>query len=399
MKRFSYILSAVFVVASIPLLVLAQFQGPSQSPPNGNVPGVIWNAAGTGVQQTGAQINIDGDVNSDGSVSAKGDITGNDINAGGNLKSAGDVITRTVSTTMETTPNTLFNYNYGNIVLQSGRAFHIDQSGSSTYWMGNWANGSQTPLTFYLNGDLQVSDLNLFPLKQGNRGRVQATQFCFNPGTNPSDCITSWAMNSGLYVQKIGDAMTGPLSIAAPTNVTGLTISGGSIGADLSATTVGLQVYGGNYGAYIAGGGSGYGTWLSYPSYGTYVTVPASSNYGLYVNAAGGLTGAQQSAVYANVPVGTVGLATAGRVEATGDLDVAGNTWGGVNSGDFTGRYQQSVFGAPQWQDYVPANNKCANRVNAIAGGGSYTCPNGTYMGGVQLNANQQVTNLICCTL
>ena len=163
---------ATFLFGSPQLVLAATFQGPAQQPPSGNAPGVIWNMKDNpATVQTGAVINVPG---------LRNDPTLNDL------------------------------------YITSGKSFHIDQNGASTYQMGNWggSGGSQKPLTFYLNGDIQVSDFSPYT-SQGTRGRVQASEFCFNPGSGPSDCISDWASAGGSgFVLKTGDRMTGPLLIS-----------------------------------------------------------------------------------------------------------------------------------------------------------------------------------------
>lgn len=151
------------------LTLAATFQGPSQQPPSGNAPGVIWNVKNVSpaVQQD-AEINIPG------------------------FKTNG--VTR-------------------DVYVSSTKAFRVDtSSGMASYSMGNWGYGvGPQPLTYYLNGDLTLTDYGASP---GQRGRVQASEFCFNPGSGPSDCISDWASAGGSgFVLKAGDTMTGRLQI------------------------------------------------------------------------------------------------------------------------------------------------------------------------------------------
>lgn len=152
-------------------LLAATFQGPASQPPSGNAPGVIWNMKDNPTQtQSGAVINVPG--------------------------------LRTEPTNKD-------------VYLESGKAFRVEGSNSTSYQFGNWYLGTQKALTTYFNGDIQASPIPGGTGFQGQRGRVQATEFCFNPGTGPSDCISDWGSAGGGadYVLKAGDTMTGPLSI------------------------------------------------------------------------------------------------------------------------------------------------------------------------------------------
>ncbi|MFH1621243.1 MAG: tail fiber domain-containing protein [Patescibacteria group bacterium] len=202
---------------SLPFMVLATtaFQGPSATPPSGNVPGVIWNMAGTGQTQTGALIDVDNIANFGISSGI------NDID--------------------------------GDLGLESGKAFRVDYNGSANYNIGNWYGGINKPFSFNLFGDLYAYAIDPYT-GAGLEGRIQADKFCFNPG-NPTDCITSWSGVGGDYVLKTGDTMTGALKIYN-TNY-GLLANGSSTGVigngDTSAGTGG-NFYGGGYGIKAVGG-------------------------------------------------------------------------------------------------------------------------------------------------
>ncbi|MCC7357224.1 tail fiber domain-containing protein [Candidatus Uhrbacteria bacterium] len=165
-------IAIVTLLCGSPQLVLAAtFQGPAQQPPSGNAPGVLWNMKDNPkTLQADAALNIPGIAN--------------------------DPVT-------------------SGLYLTNNKAFHVDQDGNAAYYMGNWGggNGSRKPFTFHINGDIQVSD---FGGLQGERGRIQATEFCFNPGSGPSDCISDWASAGGGgsgFVLKTGDTMTGKLRV------------------------------------------------------------------------------------------------------------------------------------------------------------------------------------------
>ncbi len=157
-----FIAIATLFFGSPTLTLAATFQGPSQQPPSGNAPGVIWNTKGTSLQQ-----------------SADWNISGN-------------------------------GYLGGDLYLTTGHAMRIDGAGSTNIQMGNWGGGTQKPFTNYINGDLQLTDFGASP---GQRGRVQATEFCFNPG-GVSDCISDWGSAGGAgFVLKTGDTMSGSLAV------------------------------------------------------------------------------------------------------------------------------------------------------------------------------------------
>lgn len=192
MSRFHFRTAFITAGVLLPTTILAAtFQGPSQTPPNGNVPGVIWNVVGTSASQYQAKINFGTPVSGVPYINALSD--------------------------------------FG---FTSGKALRVDVNGPSALNMGNWGGpgGSGKDLTFTIYGGERVMSIGANPIL-GQDGRVQADKFCFNPG-NPSDCIMSgdtgnWLSGggSGLYVLKAGDTMTGLLTASAGISTVGINIS------------------------------------------------------------------------------------------------------------------------------------------------------------------------------
>lgn len=172
MKRIHLLVGVGFCIgigAPIAMTLAATFGGPPNctTPPCNNVPGVIWNVAGTSVAQPNAQA----------------DFTGTDWSLSPTVKS-----------------------DFG---LSNGKAFRIDATPSSTYWMGNWYGGSSKPFTYSINGDLKAFGFGGYTVP-GETGTMYANQFCFHN----NNCISSsWSGGAGSYVLKAGDSMTGGLSI------------------------------------------------------------------------------------------------------------------------------------------------------------------------------------------
>ncbi|MFA5935250.1 MAG: hypothetical protein WC787_00115 [Patescibacteria group bacterium] len=136
-------LVAMATVFAVPIATFAAFAGPSQAPPDGNVPGVVWNrttAGGATNQQTA------------------------DFNLGGSGRLAGDII------------------------LTNTKALRVDNSGSATFNVGNWGAGQQ-PLTMMVWGDIQT---NSFGVGVGLEGKITAPKFCI-----AADCITAWPTGGG----------------------------------------------------------------------------------------------------------------------------------------------------------------------------------------------------------
>ncbi len=283
MKRFNWrIVATVCAIGSIPVIGFATtaFQGPSATPPAGNVPGVIWNMAGTGQTQTGAEINISG--------TAK--------------------VSNIEATTID---NTILR----DIYLEGTKAFRIDYNGAATYNMGNWggAGGTSKPLGFTIYGDVKSDWVDPY-VGTGNEGRMQARKFCFHPG-NPTDCITNWSGASGNYVLKTGDTMLGTLKIydtnnglfssASATAIFGYADGSSGTGGDFYGKGYGLKAVGGSF-----VGGDFEGPWGVYAR--------SSVSTGIAVYGWGGDVGGQfysevsgvSSTAYGANSVGVKGLST-----------------------------------------------------------------------------------------
>lgn len=276
---------------AMPLSALASFAGPTQSPPGGNVPGVVWNRSAVG--------------------GAAGEQSGADFNISGSGRLGGDFI------------------------LGDAKALRIDKAGPATFNIGNWGSGMQ-PLSVNIYGDLVTNPTGV-GLGQ-SEGKITAPKFCLG-----TDCITSWSAGgsgsgdvtdvvagAGIlvstpsgpspsvafdasygdnrYVNITGDTMTGQLTVNAaggaavvgngPTGGafdgtvsgvnarglnygitaytaligTGTAVQGfnGDVGGDFSGATYGVKTNGGIYGYYSDGN----------PSYGFYA--PVAGTYGVY---------------------------------------------------------------------------------------------------------------------
>lgn len=376
-----------------PLFVFADtwLGAPNVPPPQGNTPGVIWNSYGLSKTQMNAEINVSGTT------------------------TAGSV-------TLSQAPKVNF---FNDIKLESGKAFFVNKPGLATFNMGNWDGFSDAGLKFTVNGDIQVSPTKLQPI-QGQEGRVQAEKFCFNPG-NPSDCIDAqkgWPTGqSGLYVQKIGDAMTGPLSIVTPSF--GVDVSGGNFGGNFSGKNWGVEAVSDNLGLYAHMNVAGVGTavWGTggkvgglfegsttglqartsaagsgkavIGSNGAYGGDFSGTQYGVFGQ--GGLTGGYfvnaGTGFYAQLGTANYGLYsngkifTTGTMHATGDLDTSGNL-------TVTGNIVAPANQLSNCQLVPPANNANPGFADGVLG----TCPAGTpILNGIKRLAN--MTALYCCAL
>lgn len=133
----------------------AAFVGPSQTPPDGNVPGVIWNR-----------------VASDPSQSQPG--------AGFNVSGSGRI--------------------GGDLFILDSKAVRIDATGDTWLNLGNWGTGK-----FILNvvGSIQTDTTD------GSDGRITAPRFCLG-----GSCITSWPSGGGggsgdITSVNVGTGLTG----------------------------------------------------------------------------------------------------------------------------------------------------------------------------------------------
>lgn len=123
--------------------------GPTQTPPTGNVPGVVWNRSANGPEQAGVEYNIGGNAR----VGQKF-IVGDDI------------------------------------LLKDSKALRIDSLGMSTFNIGNWGDGPQ-PLWVNVYGDFAVQKSGA-GIADGAQGRVGAEQFCLYA----DGCISVWPVAS-----------------------------------------------------------------------------------------------------------------------------------------------------------------------------------------------------------
>lgn len=155
--------SLIVLSALMPVRAFGAFVGPTQAPPDGNVPGVIWNKPAADINQAQA---------------------GADYNISGSGRLGGDVY------------------------LGNAKALRIDAQGSTSLNIGNWGNG-----TFVLNviGDIQTD------ASDGAEGKMTAQKFCLG-----ASCITAWPNGGGGgssdYVLKSGDVMSGFLTLNADPN-------------------------------------------------------------------------------------------------------------------------------------------------------------------------------------
>ncbi|MBU0540698.1 hypothetical protein KKF59_02430 [Patescibacteria group bacterium] len=163
-ERLNWIVSIVFVLLTV-TPAQAAFIGPSQPPPLGNVPGVIWNipAANPNSKQSATEYNV-----------------------AGSARIGGDYY------------------------MGDGKALRVDFQGNqdTSLNIGNWG-----PKSFTLNviGDIKTDNTD------GADGRVSAYEFCYLDALgNPKDCLTTWPSGGGggPYVQLSGDTMTGVLTLS-----------------------------------------------------------------------------------------------------------------------------------------------------------------------------------------
>lgn len=379
--KIAFLISIGFFV---PLYVFADtWKGaPNTPPPQGNTAGVIWNTKAGG-QQTGAEINIDGKMDVGAALKVGGSATvGSDLNVGGPA---------TVSSTLDVTGVGTVRkdvYLNENVNLTDGRAFRIDKSGPAVFNMGNWGAGAQ-PLTMNVNGDLTVDRVPPNYIGPGNEGRVQARKFCFYPG-NPADCITSWPTGGGLFVNKTGDSMTGPLSLTVGPAFTAVMADGGTIGGRFAGTSTGVQGFSnaaGGYGGAFTGGvrgvqaqGTTYGLFAQTANVGSGTAVYGFNgatggdfdglSYGVKGNGgtAGGYFTDKTNTTYTQLATPSYGLFTNNTIYTSGSIH-APNT----------------VLGACVWTGYI--NDGLAP-----------ICPaSNPFMNGMQRTGT--ATRLYCCKL
>ena len=135
--RTSFVLGVLVAVAT-PTVSFAAFAGPSQVPPQANVPGVVWNrsAANENLSQPGAEYNVAGS----GRIG-------------------------------------------GDFYLSDSKALRVDSQGDTWLNFGNWNTGK---FTLNVIGDIQTDK------SDGAEGSITAPKFCI--GTS---CITSWPGGGG----------------------------------------------------------------------------------------------------------------------------------------------------------------------------------------------------------
>ncbi|MEO5927421.1 MAG: hypothetical protein ABIO72_01840 [Patescibacteria group bacterium] len=132
------ILFGVLIAVATPVTVFAAFAGPSQSPPQGNVSGVVWNrtAADENNSQSGAEYNVAGS----GRVG-------------------------------------------GDFFLGDSKALRIDSTGDTWLNIGNWKNGK---FTLNVVGNIQTDT------SDGAEGSITADKYCIG-----ASCISSWPVGGG----------------------------------------------------------------------------------------------------------------------------------------------------------------------------------------------------------
>ncbi len=181
LPRYSFYIVLLGFGFVFPMATWAAFVPPSQSPPSGNVPGVIWNMPASNQSgQAGTEFNISG---------------------GGRLG--------------------------GDLYFSDSKAIRIDAVGDTWFNMGNWSTGK---FTLNVIGDIQTdsSDGALGNVTLAPSGKVTASQFCIG-----SNCISTWpsggsaspgaggspgggsSFDGNSYVLKNGDTMTGALILNA----------------------------------------------------------------------------------------------------------------------------------------------------------------------------------------
>lgn len=387
LRRASSILLAIPLLVPVSVLA-ATYAGPPAGvvPPNGNVPGLIWNfqdSADANAGQTGSQIRI-GAPNVDHKI-------------------------------------------FGNLILTSGGRLGPSVNGSASTTVGNYFSSAFGPFQLNVNGGLNVEKMpGIVSALPDRDGRVQARKFCLNPVSNIPDCITAWPGSPDLsaYVAKAGDTMTGTLNVApgavangivstgAQTGVYGTGVNYGVYGGSTVANGVGVYGYQANgmgVGGYGQDGGSFIGT--NQAGVFSHATQPNSAALG---------TGTY--AVSANGPSlfvasGASGIAgTAARFQSPYQAVVAGTSAsqrGVVASGQVAGEFIGTNTGATFYLSTAPtgpsavlaragqaaqfdSSQTAASKYSAVMGqatiAGQFTSPSGVTGKTVELaNANNAI--------
>lgn len=409
---------------SIPITVSASFMGPMQAPPNGNVPGVVWNIP------TG--------------MGARGQQNATEFNIAGSGRLGGDLI------------------------LEDSKALRIDKVGLATLNIGNWGSGAQ-PLVTYLYGDFAVAPVGPGGDELGDGGKILAQKFCLIS----DGCISNWPVGGGavgditgvtvgqgligggqdgeisididkniinsVFVNQDGDTMTGALILNAdPTGLleattkqyvdnadsgkisgisagTGLTGGGteGEVAIELTPAYIDGSAYDDRFvnlsgdnmtGSLIIDGfmdtKSGIRLYNN-PAIETGVYVPFASMYGFYgfgneaggrfqntLTNSGGSVGQKFYGGVFNGPSGGVGVGA----EAFSANDYA-----------FYAMIGKSRFnGDLELQTDIIANNNTPSACETAdvgLGAGTVSCPLGKFLTGIRRNADDKIDGLVCCEL
>jgi hypothetical protein len=415
MKERLYKIVYIFFVLLAATPVHAAFNGPTQPPPLGNVPGVIWNipAANPNNNQAATEYNVAG-------ASRIG----------------------------------------GDFYMSDSKALRIDTVGPATLNVGNWDNGLTSQFLMNVIGDIRTDN------SDGAIGRVSAYEYCYQDSNgNPKDCITSWPSGAtDVYVNVTGDIMSGALEINVPSAFALKTqaMTPGGNGIISQGANSGGSFEGNSYGVYaqtkIPGSGTavyGFNGLIGSEFIGTNFGVVASGTdirstggkfvgdwYG--VDGTGVLAGVigkatnegSGSGVYGyNGKNGGIFKGTTFGVEAIGetaglyahDFDsdsygyVGYNQYGALNNG-IIGTYSMgslygvggidtdtNIMGLVGYNNYsfygngdveVPNNVPSSCTTQAVAAGaGTFQCSNGKFVTGVRKNASNVVDGLVCCEL
>ncbi len=160
-------IAACLVAIGMPMFTVyaATFVGSSLPPPQGNVGGVIWNG-----------------TNADGAA--------------------------------------IFS---SHLYLKDSSSFGVNNPTSTgAVNLQNYVPGSGvSPFKLNVSGELYVNPVSPTGAP-GTLGKVQASKYCFSPGTGVSDCITSWANAGSGYVSKTGDTMSGGLTVSVATTTSAI---------------------------------------------------------------------------------------------------------------------------------------------------------------------------------
>lgn len=273
-SRRIFTVGAVTIAALAPLAVFAQWTGAPGTPPNSNRSGPVWlQTVGGASAQTGSL-----SVTGASSISNGSFVVGATSVAG---TGAGDIAL---------TDDLYFTSN--------NKSIRVDGDGTRTLFMGNYDAGTNDRFLLDI-GDVVISDED-----SGTPDTVATPRICLS-----GDCRTTWPTGtaSDIWVDTVGDAMTGQLTITTNTAPALVVTGGGSVGIrgyGTGASGVGVEGYGQQYGA-VFGTTDDSGT-----DYGVYV--PGGVEYGVDSNASSiGVRGTGASeGVQGNGVTGVVGYGT-----------------------------------------------------------------------------------------